>query len=234
MIDTVTKAISDVTSLLWLGLTVCLVIYLRKPIFNIAENLSKAEKIKMELPQFKFELERSIVAAVNLTADALKKEQGEQELPRIVNSMAASVEAVVSGAAAGKNLLWVDDEPGNNTYGIKALESQGINVFTSRSTREALDQIKTYDFTVIVTDQLRVENGAEDHQAGTHLLEAVRKLGVRAPVILSTAFPNKLEARDRGFFDATNTQHGVYELVMQAITKERQRSERDRNHHERI
>ena len=224
MIETFTAGISAVTSLLWLGLAVCLLIYLRKPIAKFAENLSKAEKGKIELgaQHMSVQWERSIEAAVNLTAAALKNEQGEQELPRIVNSMAASAEAMVSGAAAGKYLLWVDDEPANNAYAIKALEAQGINVFTSRSTREALDQIKTHDFAVIVTDQFRVENGAEDHQAGTHLLEKVRKLGVQTPVILSTAFPNKLEARARGFFDATNTQHGVYELVMHAITKERQ------------
>ncbi len=198
-------------------MAIFVLIYLRKPIFDLAVNLSKAEWGKFDLRRMKFEWQRSIAATANLTAAAFKKEQGEQELPQIVNSMAASVEAVVSGVAAGKNLLWVDDQPENNTYGVKALESQGINVVISRSTRDALEQIKKRDFAVIVTDQRRAENGTDDHEAGNHLLEAVRKLGFQTPVILSTAFPKKPEGRD--FFDATNTQHGVYELVMQAIAQ---------------
>jgi CheY-like chemotaxis protein len=223
MIQALTGAISAATSLVWLGLIICLLIYLRKPITNLMENVSNAGRGKIELgPQrVSVEWERSIVtAAVNLTAAAFEKKQGEQELPRIVNSMVASVAATANGLpVAGKNLLWVDDQPENNAYGIKALEATGINVFTTRSTQEALDQIKMHDFAVIVTDQLRVEDGTEDHEAGTHLLEAVRKMKRQIPVILSTAFPNKLESKQRGFFDATNTQHGVYELVMQAITE---------------
>ncbi len=217
MIQAFTDMVSAITGLGWLTAVICLMIYLRRPIINLAENVANADKGRFEVsPQrVNVEWERSIVtAAVNLTAAAIKKDQAEQELPRIVNSV---VTAANGAAVAGKYLLWVDDQPGNNTYAIKALESQRINVVTSTSTREALEQFKTYHFAVVVTDQLRIEDGTEDHEAGTHLLEAVQKLGLQIPVILSTAFPNKLEAQQRGFFDATNTQCGVYELIMKAI-----------------
>jgi CheY-like chemotaxis protein len=221
MIEALTGAISAITSLLWLGVAVCVVIYFRRPIREVVENVARSPSGIIEISTRHIRVEwRSIAtAAANLTWAAFEKGQGEQELPRIVNSLATSVEVAASGAAEGKNILWVDDQPENNIYGTRALESQGISVLTSRSTSEALEQIKRHDFVVIVTDQLRVENGAEDHEAGTHLLEAVRKEGVQTPVILSTAFPDKLKAQNRGFFDATNTQHGVYELVMRAITQ---------------
>lgn len=100
------------------------------------------------------------------------------------------------------------------------MKAQYMRQLSPTSTRDALERFKTEHFAVIVTDQLRIQDGTKDHEAGTHFLEAVQKRRLQVPVILSTALPNKLEAQQRGFLDATNTQHGVFELVMKAI-KER-------------
>lgn len=224
MIQQLNGIIGGVSNLLWLCLAVYLLIYFRRQIGTLLDTVSKAQEGKFQAKaagiEGSIEWKRSVAeTAVNLTAAALRKAGGEQELPRIVNSVAAAAEAGLPGAAAGKNVLWVDDEPQNNVYGVKALEAQGINVMTSTSTPDALEQCKANDFVAIVTDQRRVENGVEDREAGNHLLEALRRMGLTTPVILSTAFPDKSEARRRGFFDATNTQHGVFELVMRAIAE---------------
>ena len=102
MIQALTGAISAITSLLWLGLAVCVLIYLRRPIRELAHNVARATSGIIEISTRHIRVEwRSIAtAAVNLTAAAFKKEEGEQELPRIVNSVATSVEVAASGAAA--------------------------------------------------------------------------------------------------------------------------------------
>jgi hypothetical protein len=164
------------------------------------------------------EWERSVVAtAVNLTAAAITQPGGEHDLSKIVNSITAAEQSAASGAAAGKSVLWVDDLPANNMYEVKAWEAQHISVFVSPSTKDALDQVKAHHFAAIVTDQHRVEGGVEDKEAGDHLLKALLQMGVTVPVVLSTAWPDKQSARARGFFDATNSQHGVFEAVMRAI-----------------
>lgn len=219
MIQQMNSLLGAVTSVAWLGLAAYLLVYLRKELQTILKNFANAEKGKLAVSAqgASIEWERSVVAtAVNLTAAAITKPGGERDLTKIVNSVTAAAQTA-SGAAAGKSVLWVDDLPANNTYGVKALEAQHINVFISASTKDALDQVKAHDFAAIITDQRRVEGGVEDKEAGDHLVKALLQMGVTTPVILSTAWPDKQAARARGFFDATNSQHGVFEAVMRAI-----------------
>ncbi len=143
----------------------------------------------------------------------------EGAIRQIAKSLSRAAETGAIGQLGGRRVLWVDDEPQNNEHGIKALQTQGVQVITCRTTQEALQQIARDTFDVIITDQLRYENGIRNDTAGNELVRKMRESGINVPVILSTAFPNRDEARRLGFYDATNTQHGIFELVMKAIQR---------------
>jgi CheY-like chemotaxis protein len=176
-------------------------------------------------------IEEAAETAVNLGAGAVvDKVKAGIELSKVGKSVAKDLRQIARTIAeaiptraisrlAVKRVLWVDDEPQNNEYATNALRAQGIEVVQCISTREALEEVKKGKFDVIITDQLRVEDGIRKYTAGNELLRALRDSGVKVPVILSTAFPDHEKARSAGFYDTTNTQHGVFELVMQAIQK---------------
>jgi CheY-like chemotaxis protein len=121
------------------------------------------------------------------------------------------------GHLGGKRALWVDDEPQNNTHGINALQAQGINVVVCKTTQEALEQVHKGKFDVIITDQLRYEDGIRKDRAGYDLIGRLQQDGVKVPVILSTAYPNREEAHNLGFYDAAANQQDVFKLAIKAI-----------------
>lgn len=121
------------------------------------------------------------------------------------------------GHLSGKRALWVDDEPENNKHGINALQAQGIDVITCKTTQEALEQVHKGKFDIIITDQLRYEDGIRRDRAGYELIGRLQQDGFKVPVILSTAYPNREEAHNLGFYDAAANQQDVFKLAMRAI-----------------
>lgn len=161
--------------------------------------------------------EKAVEAAVNLgAAAATDKVVSKDELHRIAKAIEAAVSVPMAGLRA-RRVLWVDDHPQNNQYAINALKSQGIEVVECLSTIKALEETNRQEFDAIITDQLRYEGGVRKDEAGYELIRALRENGVQSPVILSTASPNAEDARAHGFFDTTDTQHGIFELAMKAV-----------------
>jgi CheY-like chemotaxis protein len=198
------------TLITWPIVLLFLVLYFRHMIPKLVRRVEK-------LPGG-IEFSKVTETAVNLGAAAVaNKVAGEDEIRQIVRFVVGATETGAIGRLSGKRVLWVDDEPQNNEYSIKALQAQGVEVITSKTTREALEEVNRRNFDVIITDQLRHEDGIRRDEAGYELIRTLRNTGVKAPVILSTAFPNEVEARNHGFYGATNTQHGVFELVLKAI-----------------
>jgi CheY-like chemotaxis protein len=148
----------------------------------------------------------------NRVAEAQEAAEGASQQATLALAATGAI-----GQIGGKRVLWVDDEPQNNEHGIKALQAQGVEVITCKTTQEALEKVQSGKFDVIITDQLRYEDGIRKDRAGYELMGQLQKGGVKAPVIFSTAYPNREEARNLGFYDAATAQHGVFELVMKAI-----------------
>jgi len=162
----------------------------------------------IELPGVKLELRelRNRVAQAQEAADGASQQ-----------AVFALTATGTIGQLGGKRVLWVDDMPQNNEHGIKALQAQRIDVATSKSTQEALEQVQKRKFDVIITDQLRYEDGVRKDEAGYELIHRLQERGVKAPVILSTARPDREETHRRGFYGTATSQEGVFELVMRVI-----------------
>jgi CheY-like chemotaxis protein len=157
---------------------------------------------------------------VRIELQELKNRLAEAQEDAKGASEQASLALKATGAIAqlgGRRVLWVDDNPQNNEQGIRALQAQGIEVVTGKTTQEALEQAQGGRFDVIITDQLRYEDGIRKDRAGYELIGQLQKRGIKVPVILSSASPNREEAHTLGFYDTATTQQGVFELAMKAI-----------------
>jgi DNA-binding response OmpR family regulator len=79
-------------------------------------------------------------------------------------------------------LLWVDDNPDNNSVEKVYLEQHNITVYQVNSSEEALTSLLLYQYTAIISDMGR---GGEV-LAGLNLLKALRERGNHTPFLMYT------------------------------------------------
>lgn len=84
-------------------------------------------------------------------------------------------------AAPVRSILWVDDNPKNNSFVVERLTKLGITVTPVLSTSEALTQLRARSFDRIVSDMGRLETPGFNPKAGIDLLKAVHDLGIQTP-----------------------------------------------------
>jgi CheY-like chemotaxis protein len=102
-----------------------------------------------------------------------------------------------------KQVLWVDDRPGNNIHERSAMARYGIDFDLALSTSQALEQTRNNRFDAIVSDMSR----PPDHRAGYTLLRALRERGDVTPFFIyaaSDASRRLGEALSRGAQGSTN------------------------------
>lgn len=106
-------------------------------------------------------------------------------------------------SSQGKRMLWVDDNPRNNSLLIATLEGQGIIVDTALSTEEGVKKFKSMDYDFVVSDMARRGND----KAGIDLVKMIRVLNPTIPFFLycgAWAAKNmKQEALDAGVTQIT-------------------------------
>lgn len=114
------------------------------------------------------------------------------------------------------SVLWVDDDPSNNVLERLSLETLGVAVTTVETTDEALEQLRTVDYDVVVSDMGRSGN---DH-AGYDLLEEMQKAGNDVPFVIYAGEWSRefvRETRRKGGFGNTNDPQVLLELVQSAL-----------------
>lgn len=117
-----------------------------------------------------------------------------------------------------RTILWVDDNPDNNIWERRALESYGVHCVLALDTAEAQRLLSGKGpFAAIVSDMGRVG----DRQAGYTLLGRVRKAGIDAPYFIYTtsALAATLGAvsRLRGAQGVTGDPDALVQMVLAAI-----------------
>lgn len=215
-----------VQALGWPLLVLFLVLYFGTPL----------KKFLMDLSEFSFKAgasgleatakSKQIQAAALLGAASAKTEADTSpdagQAP--AEDKAQQIAAVVSQAVqprsirrlAGSSVLWVDDNPANNVNERRALEALGIRITLGSSTDDALEKLRRSSFDAIVTDMSR----PPDHQAGFTLMDAIKGLGNRTPVVIYAARNTaelKAQARSKGAYGCTNDPQDLFQLVLTAI-----------------
>ncbi|WP_147572903.1 response regulator transcription factor [Cellulomonas massiliensis] len=124
-------------------------------------------------------------------------------------------------AAALLPVLWVDDNPSNNTSLVDALERVQVHVDLARSTEEALALAASREYGVVITDMGRREGGKFDPDAGLTLLRELRASGQDVPVFVYTsarAQDRQQDALDAGATLVTSRPTELFSATVSALT----------------
>ncbi|SFL37811.1 Response regulator receiver domain-containing protein [Halogranum rubrum] len=145
-----------------------------------------------------------------------KRGDSTDSVPKEIRKLSRLLSEHGGTTLGGRSLLWVDDQPENNSYEREALEALGISVETCTSTDEALDQLSQREYDVVISDMGRPESD----RAGYNLLEEKQESGDRTPFVIysgSNKPEHKREARRRGAVGATAIPTELFRLVREAL-----------------
>jgi DNA-binding NtrC family response regulator len=91
-----------------------------------------------------------------------------------------------------------------------------IEITFSTSTEDALKKIRSYEYSVIISDMGR----PPDSRAGYTLLEEIQKMKINKPFIIyagSNLPEHKAEALRRGAYGSTNNPQELFDLVKSSL-----------------
>ncbi len=109
-------------------------------------------------------------------------------------------------------VLWVDDHPENNQVERKFLENQGVAVYNTRSTQDALILLSMYQYDVVISDMGR----QSDPLAGLKLVETMRRHGHETPFLMYTILPSEAQQqllKDYGAQGVAVDDEELYQLL---------------------
>jgi CheY-like chemotaxis protein len=115
-------------------------------------------------------------------------------------------------------VLWVDDQPANNTRERERLAELGIEFTLAESTEQALALFRTQLFDAVISDMGR----GIDPRAGLSLLQALRHSGNRVPFIVYSAGkqrPEIEEALHWGVIGTTRNASVLRDLLVRALLR---------------
>lgn len=179
MIDVGASALDDVAALLgavsWPLATMAIFMFLRRPMLAL-----------LNRDHFEASVAGVTVIAKNTAAatDALLRAEHEKHATPDREQLRIEVEQVadsLNDRGRVPQVLWVDDQPGNNRHETRALEELGIEVELAATTIDALAHLTTgRSFDVLISDMDR----PPDSRAGYTLLDALRRAGNSIPVVI--------------------------------------------------
>jgi CheY-like chemotaxis protein len=193
---TAATIIEAIGSLLWPLLVAVVLIRVLPHVPGVVADLRRALRTRAF---------RVKVGGAELTVEEAT-EQLRRQVTDLQNHMAAQLAAQVAqgetlpptpagidlGAApaaeqARPTVLWVDDDPDDNTLELAKLREDGIEVLLARSTAEALDVLSLRrGVQAVVTDLAREEEGEFRSHAGLALLRQLKEAEHDQPVLVYT------------------------------------------------
>ena len=180
------ELLEGLASLAWPALMIFLAWRFAEPIRGVIES-AKGRKFTIKVGDNELSMEeataqqRRIVADLQEQVAAIVDSTQEQQLQAVVSEPSAIDN---SNEPAEFSILWVDDNPSNNSFEIANLEDRGFTVTTALSTDEALVAFRTDNFDRVISDMGRRENGRSRGKAGIELTKKLRDVDSEVPIII--------------------------------------------------
>lgn len=161
---------------------------------------------------------------VQLEAKSIETENSppsSQEISSLISKSLNEANNIITPAAfreaRGKKILWVDDQPENNIYETNALKALGFEVWSAKSTEEALQLFRHAKYADIIISDMRRPEG---DQAGYDLLNRLFEANIYKPFIIYCGYVTpevKADAKNRGAFGLTSDAGRLIALVLEAL-----------------
>lgn len=195
--DEATKLIQALSNAAWPALVFFIVWTYRKQVSDIMES-AKGRKFTIEVGGQKLSMEEANQQQQIQIADLQKQ---LLDLRSKVEGFQVSPEATLAAepvkAPASNAILWVDDNPKNNSYFIELLQKRGYRVDLATSTSEGVRLANNNAYRVILSDMGRTENGQFNDDAGIDLLQALRQNGTELPFVIFCSTRKAAQFRER-------------------------------------
>ena len=81
-------------------------------------------------------------------------------------------------------VLWVDDNPKNNSYFVEQLRNSGTRVDLATSTADGVKLLASTKYSYIISDMGRKEDSHYNHVAGIDLLQIAREKDPSIPFVI--------------------------------------------------
>jgi len=166
------------------------------------------------------EQQRQLIA--DLQAQVLEIKKSLEGIAR--PAPAAPEKAALKMPPAVASVLWVDDQPKNNSYFVQQLVDRGVNVELALSTAEGLRMFDKKTYGVVISDMGRTEDGIYKPTAGLELLKVIRERNKTIPFIIYSSSRGGREHREAAIkLGATTLTTSPTEMVglLQAALGER-------------
>lgn len=223
---------SDIAQLLeaigvlaWPAIIILLILMFRPAIAGLIES-AKSRKFTLKLGGQELTMEeaseqqRKLIA--DLQAQVLEIKKSLEGIAR--PAPAATEKAALKMPPAVASVLWVDDQPKNNSYFVQQLVDRGVNVELALSTAEGLRMFDKKTYGVVISDMGRTEDGIYKPTAGLELLKVIRERNKTIPFIIYSSSRGGREHREAAIkLGATTLTTSPTEMVglLQAALGER-------------
>ena len=224
-VDDIVKLFDAIAKLLnvliWPGVLLFILIRFGR---DLREFFSSLGELSLKGAGFEASLKRKqaeVVAA--LSAAAASKPDGDKTRESVAKEAIIAADVVADVVtprairrASRSTVLWVDDNPNNNSYERQALETLGVSFVLAISTDEALKKISRQRFDAIISDMGR----PPDSRAGYTLLDKLRSSEDQTPFIIyaSSRDPDHIaESRRHGAIGCTNNANELFEIVLSTL-----------------
>lgn len=212
----VSALITAIASLLWPIIAISLFVIFRHTLMDV---LGSARSRRFSLK----------IGGQELSMDEANEQQ--RSLILDLQSKVVQIEARIDAAipeklttskidASVRNLsrvLWVDDEPKNNSYFVDTLNRLNVRVDLAENNADALIKFGADQYEAIISDMGRREGGRYNRRAGLELLKVVRERDRRIPFFIfcsnGSAQDNRNEAIQLGANGITSSATELYSLL---------------------
>lgn len=200
--DAAEEAIRLIPGVLWVLFAVVVLAIFYRPIRDdLIPRLSS-----LKLP---FGLELTLRERVSEAARKQKVTVSEEDKDRIVRRLERSATLL-----KGARILWVDDQPENNTQEVSLLATFGARIEQVTTNAEALRRLQSNGFDVVISDQER--EGRRD--AGEALVQST---GGRPWTILYIGDVDENRPTPAHVFCVTDRPHQLVHFVLDALERQR-------------
>jgi len=185
------KILEGIATLLWPIITIILIVVLivlfRPAIAAIIES-AKSRKFTLKIGGQELTMDevskqqRDVITDIQAQISELRhKIEGDAQLTTTLSEPS-------SGRRLGRSMaiLWVDDNPKNNSYYVQQLSDMNLKVDLALSTSEGLRRFNEGQYTLVISDMGRQEKGSFNHTAGLDLLKEIRASNPDIPFIIFT------------------------------------------------
>lgn len=175
--DDLAKLISALASLAWPIVLATLLFNLYSPIRTLIESALK-RKFTIKVAGNELTMEEASEQQRVIVNDIQSK---LAELEKKLNTNPNTTQAqLASPAASSKRILWVDDNPKNNSFLIASLEERGVRVDTALSTDEGILKFKQIQYDIVLSDMGRPES----ERAGIDLAKKIKSISPKTPMYI--------------------------------------------------